>query len=192
VGEEILTARLRLRPWQRSDLGPLAKIFAEPEVWRFPFGRGLTLQETETYLSRKIEEQHSGPSSPSAAEERSTGRLLGYVALSPPDWFPALMPSVEIGWRLDPAYWKQGLATEGARAVLEHGFTKMDLDEIISIYEPENAASGRVMQRIGMHLDCETRHPFFDVPLHIYRLSRAEWVQATGVGVHPPPGSSRH
>ena len=113
---EILTPRLRIRPWQPEDLAALAEIFAKPEVWRFPFGRGLTLQETEDYLTGKIEAQRSTGPVPAAAEDRATGRLIGYIALSPPDWLPEVMPTVEIGWRLDPLHWGQGLTTEGAAA----------------------------------------------------------------------------
>lgn len=177
MAEEILTARLRLRSWTDDDLAPLSEIFAKAEVWRYPFGRGFTAEETESYLNWKIAAQDSGSTSPSAAEDRLTGRLIGYIALSPPDWFPAIMPTVEIGWRLDPPYWGKGLATEGAKAVLDHGFREMGLPEILSIYQPENVASGRVMEHIGMHFDRDTRHSFFEVPLRIYRLTRDEWEQ---------------
>ena len=173
--DEILTERLRLRPWRKEDLTPLAEIFARPEVWRFPFGRGFTVEESEAYLTRVIERQDSASSSPAAAEERGTGRLIGYVALTPPTWFPAIMPTVEIGWRLDPGHWGRGLATEGARAVIDHGFREIGLPEILSIYQPENVASGRVMERIGMHFDRDARHPTFGVALRIYRLSRSQW-----------------
>lgn len=175
---EILTDRLRIRDWTLNDLPLLVDIFAKPEVWRFPFGRGFSAEETGTYLRRKIEAQDAGTASPSAVEERSTGRLLGYVALSPPDWLPEVMPSVEIGWRLDPPFWGKGLATEGARAILAYGFRHMSLTQILSIYEPENFASGRVMRKLGMRFDRETIHPYFARPLHIYRISLAEWEEA--------------
>ena len=62
--------------------------------------------------------------------------------------------------------------------MLAYGFRQMALTEILSIYEPENDASGRVMQRLGMHFDCELLHPYFARPLHIYRMSLAEWEAA--------------
>jgi RimJ/RimL family protein N-acetyltransferase len=175
VDSELLTSRLRIRNWTRDDLAPLAEIFAKPRVWKYPFGRGFSEEETTTYLMRKIESQDAGLVSPSAVEEITDGRLIGYVALSPPDWLPEIMPCIEIGWRLDPHYWGRGLATEGARALLEYGFTEMSLDEIFAIYEPDNVASGRVMQRLGMSFERETTHPWFKRPLHIHHLSRSEW-----------------
>lgn len=176
---EILTPRLRIRPWTIADLTRLSEIFAKPEVWRYPFGRGFTSQETELFLRRKLKAQQTDGASPAAAEERGSGRLLGYIALSPPDWLPEVMPTVEIGWRLDPAVWGQGLASEGAEALLAYGFDQRALPEILSIYEPDNVASGRVMEKIGMQFERDTRHPNFDRPLRICRLSRDQWYSSS-------------
>ena len=44
---------------------------------------------------------------------------------------------------------RPGLATEAGAAAVEFGFTAGDLERIVSIYEPENAASGRVMDHLG-------------------------------------------
>ena len=174
MNREVLTTRLRIRDFVPGDLEPLVEIFAKPEVWRFPFERAFTPEETDGYLRRRIDAQVSGSASPAAVEERTTGRLLGYIALSPPDWLPEVMPAVEIGWRLDPPYWGQGLATEGARAMLDYGFDVMGLTEILSIYEPDNIASGQVMKRLGMRFLRKTMHPYFGRPLHIYAMSAAD------------------
>jgi RimJ/RimL family protein N-acetyltransferase len=92
------------------------------------------------------------------------------------------MPTVEIGWRLDPTVWGRGLATEGARAALADGFSNPELQEVVSIYQPENQASGRVMARLGMHFDRDTAHPTRGFPLRAYRLSRTDWRATTRDG----------
>jgi RimJ/RimL family protein N-acetyltransferase len=175
VDDEILTSRLRLRRWRADDLDALVEIFAQPEVWRYPFGRGFTAQETEAFLTRRIEAQDLPGASPAAAEDRETERLIGYVGLSVPVWLPEVMPAVEVGWRLDPPYWGRGLASEGARAALDYGFSQMGLSEVLSIYQPDNVASGRVMDRVGIGFDRETRHPTSDIVLRIHRVTRQEW-----------------
>lgn len=157
------------------DLEPLSRIFAKPEVWKYPFDRGWTGEETEGFLRGVLEAQQRDGPRPEAAEERDGGRLLGYIRLSPPTWLPEVMPAVEIGWRLDPAVWRRGLASEGAAALLAYGFDELALPEILSIYEPDNVASGRVMEKIGMRFERDTRHPFFDRPLRIYRLTSEQW-----------------
>lgn len=57
---------------------------------------------------------------------------------------------VEVGWRLDRCFWGRGLSTEGAVASLRHGFGHLRLPRIISITDPPNTASGRVMQKAGL------------------------------------------
>jgi RimJ/RimL family protein N-acetyltransferase len=175
VVDELLTSRLRLRRWTQEDRGRLAEVFAKPEVWRFPFGRGFSAEETQAFLAYRIAEQATGGWADWATELRDSGRLIGYIGLSVPHFLPEVMPTVEIGWRLDPLAWGRGLATEGARAALAHGFSSPDLHEVVSIYEPQNAASGRVMMRLGMRFDRDTVHPTRGLALRVYRLSRAEW-----------------
>ncbi len=167
MADELVTERLRLRPWSVADLVPLARIFAQPEVWRFPFGRGFSAKETEVFLARRIQEQEKGHWVEWAAEDRASGRLVGYIGLSEPHFLPEIMPTVEVGWRLDPAVWGRGLATEGATATLAHGFSVLGLEDVVSIYQPENVASGRIMVRLGMRFDRDTRHPSSGLALRV-------------------------
>ncbi len=185
MADELLTARLRLRRWSLDDLEDLVRIFAQPEVWEFPFGRGFTAPETEGFLARRIQEQELGSWVVWAAEHRAGGGLIGYIGLSVPDFLPEIMPAVEVGWRLDPAEWGRGLATEGARATLADGFSARGLDEVVSIYQPENVASGRVMARLGMRFDRDTRHPSSGSALRVYRLSRRQWEETAPSGQTP-------
>jgi RimJ/RimL family protein N-acetyltransferase len=175
VIDEILTSRLRLRRWSLDDVGPLSEVFAKPPVWEFPFGRGFSAEETEVFLAHRIAEQATGGWAESAVELRESGRLIGYIGLAEPHFLPEVMPAVEIGWRLDPLVWGRGLATEGARAALDRGFSSPELDEVVSIYQPANVASERVMKRLGMRFDRDTVHPTRAVALRVYRLTRADW-----------------
>jgi RimJ/RimL family protein N-acetyltransferase len=182
VVDELLTSRLRLRRWTHEDSGRLAEVFAKPEVWQFPFRRGFSVGETQAFLAYRIAEQATGGWADWATELRDSGRLIGNIGLSVPHFLPEVMPTVEIGWRLDPVAWGRGLATEGARAALAHGFSSPDLHEVVSIYEPQNAASGRIMMRLGMRFDRDTVHPTRGLALRVYRLSRAEWESTVLVG----------
>jgi RimJ/RimL family protein N-acetyltransferase len=178
VVDRLETARLVLRRWSADDLDALVRVFRKPEVWWFPFKRGLTAEETEAFLGRKLDEWESRGWSQWAALSKEAEALIGFIGLSPPDFLPEIMPTVEVGFRLDPEYWGRGLATEGALAALEFGFDVLGLGEIVSIYEPLNVASGRVMERLGMHLDRETTHPTLGVPLRVFKIRRGQWHQA--------------
>ena len=97
----------------------------------------------------------------------------------------AIEAGIEVGWRLAPAYWGKGYATEGALAALQFGFEQIGLDEILSMTVLANEPSWRVMERIGMtrDLDGDFDHPRVPdghrLKRHIlYRLKRAHWEQS--------------
>jgi RimJ/RimL family protein N-acetyltransferase len=169
------TDRLLLRPWAQADFDELQQVFAKPEVWWYPFKRGRTPDETRAFLDCKLEEWDTRGWSQWAVVHKADSRLIGFLGLCPPAFLPEVMPTVEVGWRLDPDYWGQGLAVEGGQAALEFGFGVLDLDEVVSIYEPDNAASGRVMERIGMVHDRDTIHPELGVTLRVYKMTRGQW-----------------
>lgn len=109
-----------------------------------------------------------------AAVTKDDGVLIGFVGLSPPEFLPEVMPTVEVGWRLDPDHWGRGLATEAGHAALTFGFDVLGLEEIVSIHEPANVASGRVMERLGMVHDRDTTHPKLGIPLRVFKLRRED------------------
>ncbi len=154
---EIETPRLRLRRWRAEDADAYARISADPEVRRYvspgaPLSRSQARRAIEA-LERHWDERGFGHW---AAEDKATGRLAGRVGLlHHPDW-PEEPAGVEVGWIVDPAFRGRGLATEGARASLRFGFERAGLEHIISIAEPENQASLRVMEKAGLAFEGET------------------------------------
>jgi RimJ/RimL family protein N-acetyltransferase len=66
-------------------------------------------------------------------------------------------PAVEIGWRLTQASQGQGLATEGASAIIDYAFRQLALVEVVATTALPNHRSRRVMEKLGM-----THRPEFD------------------------------
>ena len=85
---------------------------------------------------------------------------------------------IEIGYRLDPAYWNRGLATEGARAVRDHGFRDLNLPRVISLIHPENIPSRRVAEKNGMTVEKEII--FRGFPTTVFALTRERWEKIRG------------
>jgi len=85
-----------------------------------------------------------------AVEIPGVARFAGFIGLSRPRFDAHFTPCVEIGWRLGPAFWGHGYATEGAFAALQFGFEVLTLDEIVSFTTESNLPSRRVMERLGM------------------------------------------
>jgi RimJ/RimL family protein N-acetyltransferase len=140
---------LLLREWRQADREAFAAMNADARGMEF-MPAVLSRAESDA-LARRIEahfREHGFGLF--AAELRKTGAFIGYIGLSVPRFQAKFMPCVEIGWRLAAEYWGRGLATEGARAVLQYGFGTLGLEEIVSFTVPANRASRRVMEKIGM------------------------------------------
>ena len=167
------TERLLLRRWRQQDLDPYAELCADPAVMRWiGNGRVRTREECAKAISafeRAWDEHGFGLF---ALELQASGRLIGFVGLSVPDFLPEILPSVEIGWRLAPDQWGKGLATEGARAALAFGFGQVGLNRIVSIHQVGNDASGRIMEKLGMRLERETVDPSCGRRVRVYEITR--------------------
>jgi RimJ/RimL family protein N-acetyltransferase len=98
-----------------------------------------------------------------AMEEKASGSFVGFVGLLYQEDWPEGEHKVEVGWRLDRRFWGRGLATEGALVSLRYDFEERGLERIISMTVPENIASWRVMEKIGLTYQGETRWRGTDV-----------------------------
>ena len=125
---------------------------ADPLVMGY-FPAPLTSKESDAMIGRAEAHFDRHGFGPLAAEIRATGEFAGFLALSVPAFDAHFTPCVEIGWRLAAHLWGQGLATEGARALVRHAFEALKLAEIVSFTVPANLASRRVMEKLGMTHD---------------------------------------
>jgi RimJ/RimL family protein N-acetyltransferase len=148
----IETPRLLLRTWKTEDREGYFAINRESAVIEFLRG-SLSLQEVDDFIVAMNRQQTERGYSLLACELKENGALLGFVGLNYTDWPSNFTPAVEIGWRLSAKYWNCGYATEAASAVLDYGFNKIGLTEILSWTVPANQRSLRVMEKIGMVRD---------------------------------------
>ena len=161
VWPELRTERLLLRGWSAEDRVAFAAINSDPQVMEF-LGKPLSCEESDAFADRieaKFEQRGFGLW---AVEVVGVAPFIGFVGLNVPVFDAPFMPAVEIGWRLDPAFWGCGYATEAARAVLEFGIDVVGLDEIVAFTAASNERSRGVMERLGMLRD---PHDDFEHPL---------------------------
>jgi RimJ/RimL family protein N-acetyltransferase len=81
-----------------------------------------------------------------ACVHKASGAVIGFAGLKYLDD----LREVDIGYRLLPAYWGLGLATEAGRVVLNYGFTRLGLSRIIGLVDLDNRASVRVLEKLGL------------------------------------------
>jgi len=174
--ETLETERLIMRPFNADDIDELSRLHAEESFWWFPLRRGMRREETARFLDRALDDSASRERPAlHAVVERSTGVLIGWAGLAVPDFLPEVLPAVEVGWRLGSDHRGHGYATEAASAALGWGFDGLRLDSIISIFEPDNVASGRVMDRLGLGPGFETSHPALHLPLVVRTITADDW-----------------
>ena len=153
------TARLLLRPWEPRDRAPYAAMVTDPEMRRYY----TEIPSIETAFGW-VDGYNSVLAAVGfhwlAVERKADGRLLGDAGLALIDQVTRdamKRPcAVEIGWTIERQSWGQGYATEAAAACLHFAWDVAGLPEVIAFTQAQNAASERVMQKLGM-----TRDPQF-------------------------------
>jgi RimJ/RimL family protein N-acetyltransferase len=178
---ELSTPRLSLRQWRDSDLAPFAALNADARVMEFA-GSCLTRAASDALAHRCATEIARLGYGFWALELRENQQFIGFAGVRAPSFAAHFTPCVEIGWRLEPASWGQGLATEAARECLRFAFESLTLSGVVSFTVPLNRRSRAVMERLGMRHDAlgDFDHPRLPAghPLRhhvLYRLPREDW-----------------
>ncbi len=139
-----------LRQWKDSDFEPCAEMNADEGVMRYflaPMSRADML-EMFTRMREMIDARGWG-----TGAVEVDGRFAWMAGLNIPRWQLPFSPRTEILWRLRKEYWGRGIAYEAATRILDHGFTKIGLDEIVAFTTRQNKRSIRLMARLGMTRD---------------------------------------
>ena len=168
-GFELLTERLRLRPYRPEDLDDLAAMFGDPEHMRF-YPSAFDRATTQAWLDRQSERYEQEGFGLWLAEERSNGGFVGTIGPAPaggrgraPRRDRLARPSRAEGL---------GYAPEGAAAARDWVFANLEVDHVISLILPENTPSARVAEKLGMRIEREADYKGL---LHrVYRIDRAQ------------------
>jgi RimJ/RimL family protein N-acetyltransferase len=141
------TPRLILREWRDEDAAPFAAMSADPDVLRYlPAPDAVWITRTQAHFAA-----HGFGNF--VVELPGESSFIGVVGLNHVRWDLAFTPAVEAAWRLMPRHWSKGYALEAARAVIDDGFGRIWLTEIVAYTAPANRASRQVMERLGMSRD---------------------------------------
>ncbi len=170
---ELRTPRLLLRPFRPEDEDALFGLWNDPDVRRYLWDDQAVSREVvreQIALSeRDFRERGFGELVLSLAER--PGEVIGFCGLRRIDEGA----DVEILYGLAREHWGRGLAMEAARAVLHFGFEQVGLEDIFAGADLDNAASIRVMERLGMSYDGERRVGPQALPAKYYRLRRRDF-----------------
>jgi RimJ/RimL family protein N-acetyltransferase len=146
------TERLIVREFVDSDLDPLAAMLGDAETMRF-YDKRFSRDDALHWLEKSRARYKANGFGLWVLEERETGTFLGDCGLSVQ--VVEGEPHVEIGWHVVRDRWRQGLATEAAQAIRDHGFSNLGLKRIIALIQDINVPSRGVAEKIGMTVERE-------------------------------------
>ena len=148
VGE---TARLRLREWDPADEHRFYDVMNRPAVMQY-LGGVQTPDEWSAAYKRVLGFQQDYGHTFWIVENRQTDEILGFCGIKRVNAPGAgdLTGMHEIGWRLRPEAWGQGIAKEAAIESLDLAFGRFEAPAVIATTVPSNEASQALMKRLGM------------------------------------------
>jgi RimJ/RimL family protein N-acetyltransferase len=176
--------RITLVPLSDEHLEHEVELDADPEVMRYlGDGKARSREDVEEFHRRRLA---------AAARVPGLGFWAGFVAGRFVGWW-ILEPAVhaaqspvggqaELGYRILRRCWRQGLASEGARELIRHGFDELGLARIFAETMTVNTASRATMACLGMtyvrtfHLDCDAPIPGAEHGEVEYAITRDRWI----------------
>ena len=150
----ITTHRLILRDYQLTDFEGIHAYAADPEVVRFMTWGPNTPEDTRAFIQLAISQQGVKPRANYhfVAALKTKGQIIGGCGIHIEQ---SENRAAYIGYGFNRHFWGQGFATESAQALLKFGFEQLNLHRTWATCDPQNFASARVLEKIGM--TCEGR-----------------------------------
>lgn len=169
------TPRLVLRPFTPADWRAVHAYASDAAVMRYVPGGAMSEEQARAFV------RVSGENAATGVVLTAEDRLIGHLDFHP--WFAERI--YEIGWVVHPRYHGQGYATEAALAMLRHGFETLGVHRIVATCQPENVASWRVMEKLGMLREAHFRKCFAVdestwLDEYLYALLEEDWFAGPG------------
>ncbi|MBN1260673.1 MAG: GNAT family N-acetyltransferase [Anaerolineae bacterium] len=149
---KLITRRLVLREFQEDDWPAVLAYQTDPRYLRYYAWTDRTEEEVRAFVQMFLDQQRARPrlKFQLAITLQSTGALIGNCGIRTE---ATNAYEGDIGYELAPDHWRQGYATEAARAIVDFGFTELGLHRIWAQCLADNAGSVRVLEKLG--LQCE-------------------------------------
>jgi ribosomal-protein-alanine N-acetyltransferase len=170
------TSRLILREFCPDDADAIARVLSDPETMRFypaPYDR----TGVEEWIGRNLYRYTKDGHGLWAMILTANGDLIGDCGLIVQNVDG--VDQVEIGYHVRRDLWRQGLATEAARACRDYGFSHLSVERLISLIRPENLPSRRVSEKNGMTVWKETTR--VGLPHLVYAIAREAAQRLSGL-----------
>jgi ribosomal-protein-alanine N-acetyltransferase len=174
------TDRLLLRHLTLDDVDSLLGIFADPEAMRY-YPATKSRQETIDWIDWNLKSYGEHRFGLWAVIRKDTRTFAGQCGLMMQRDVDG-RDEVEIGYSFLRGQWNAGFATEAAIVCRDFGFANLNLTHLVSLIDPENRASKRVAEKVGM--SCEKEINRWGKRIQVYGIERRT-APPTGRTVQP-------
>jgi ribosomal-protein-alanine N-acetyltransferase len=151
----LTTDRLGLSHWNEGDLDLALTLWGDPKVAEF-IGGPFTAHDISARLRREIETMSTYGVQYWPVFLLQNGELAGCAGLRP---YGEDAHVLELGFHFRPTYWGRGLAEEAARAVITYAFETLAMKSLFAGHHPENAASERLLKKLGFRWTHQEIYP---------------------------------
>lgn len=165
----LTTKRLTMRPFTLGDDAFVLALLNDPDWLRYIGDRGIrTLDDARRQITDKYLASYARDGvGLMAVTLRDQPAPIGMCGLIKREG----LADVDIGFAFLPAYRAQGYALEAADAVLVYGRDTLKITRVVAITLPENVASIRLLERIGLRFESHVKLPHDDATLALYAVT---------------------
>lgn len=153
--DQLKTERLLLRKLSPSDAALIQRLNSDEEVMQYIGPTEDSFEKAQAYVNLRVAQYEDRPglgifvaelSGEDGEISEQEKKSIGWFCLKNLDDSDL----IEVGYRLLPDYWNKGFATEGAQALVDHGFAQLGLPEVVGVTLPTNLASQAVLRKVGL------------------------------------------
>ena len=143
----MMTNRIGFSKWTKDDPALAELLWGDADVTRFICAAGrFSQRDIQDRLNLEVRNDAFHHVQYWPIFDRKTSELIGCCGLRPCEREAA---AYEIGFHLRKKFWGRGLASEAARAVIDHAFSTLHANELRAGHHPENAASRKLLSNLG-------------------------------------------
>ncbi len=157
---EFLTQRLIIREYVKDDIRDFLRVIRQPEIYPTTYGipRDYSLLRAKWWMRVIKQNRREGSAFEYAVILRDSGEYIGNVGLINIDSNHA---HCDISYYIDSSKTSCGYATEASMAMLDYGFYDLGFHKINGVCMSINAASRRVMEKLGMKYEGTLRQDLY-------------------------------
>ncbi|MBQ3460217.1 MAG: GNAT family N-acetyltransferase [Solobacterium sp.] len=142
------TERIGFGIWRKDDLDQARRLWGDPQVTRYISRNGIFSEEDiKNRLQTEVLNQNRFGIQYWPLSDLQNHELIGCCGLRKHGEH-----DYELGFHLRPSYWHQGYAEEAAWAVITYAFETLQAEVLLAGHHPENAASERLLKKLGFRL----------------------------------------